>query len=133
MTAALIVGLVFGSIAALLHVYIFVMESIRWTLPATWKVFGLKSQQEAEITKPLALNQGFYNLFLAIGAAAGVIFLAVGRDGAGYALAFLALGSMLAASLVLLVSNPKLARSAVIQGATPLVAVVALVIACVTS
>jgi putative membrane protein len=129
MTAALIIGLVFGSIAALLHLYIFVLESFRWMRPSTWKTFGLKTQDEAETTRALALNQGFYNLFLAIGAGLGIGLLIAG-NGLGYAFAFLALGSMVAASLVLLISNPKLARSAAIQGTTPLIAVVALAIAC---
>ena len=48
------------------------MESLTWTRPATWKRFGLASQADAETTKPLAYNQGFYNLFLAIGAFIGI-------------------------------------------------------------
>lgn len=58
-------GLIFASLAALLHVYIFVMESLTWTSPRTRATFGL-SAQEAEATKELAFNQGFYNLFLVI-------------------------------------------------------------------
>jgi putative membrane protein len=40
--------------------------------------------------------------------------------------------SMLAAALVLVISNPKLARAALIQGVLPLIAVVALAILGVT-
>ena len=61
MTAAL----VFASLAAVLHVYIFVLESFQWTSPRTRATFGT-TQEEAETTKLLAFNQGFYNLFLAI-------------------------------------------------------------------
>ena len=61
----LIVAIVFAALAALLHVYIFVMESVLWTRPSIWKRFGLKSQEDAETIAPMALNQGFYNLFLA--------------------------------------------------------------------
>ncbi len=55
----------FSLLAALLHVYIWVLESFRWTEPATRKTFGT-SEADAEITRPMAYNQGFYNLFLAI-------------------------------------------------------------------
>ena len=60
-------------LAALIHVFFFYLESIVWSKPSTWKTFGLKTQEEAEITKGLALNQGFYNLFLAIGVIVGVV------------------------------------------------------------
>ena len=55
----------FSLLAALLHVYIWVLESFRWTEPSTRKTFGV-SEADAEMRKPLAYNQGFYNLFLAI-------------------------------------------------------------------
>ena len=58
-------GLVFAALAALLHVYIFTMESLTWTSPRTRATFGTTAE-EAETTKLLAFNQGFYNLFLAI-------------------------------------------------------------------
>jgi putative membrane protein len=134
MNLLLILGLVFGALAAILHVVIFVMESVLWTRPAIWKRFGLSSEEEAQTIRPMALNQGFYNLFLAVGAAVGVVLLAsTGGNGAGYALAFLSLGSMLAASLVLLISNPRLARAAATQGVAPLIAIVLLAIACISS
>jgi len=58
-------GLVFAALAALSHVYIFTMESLTWTSARTRATFGTTAQ-EAETTKLLAFNQGFYNLFLAI-------------------------------------------------------------------
>ena len=126
----LVIGVVFGALAGLFHIVIFTMESVLWTRPAVFKRFGLKSVDEAATTRSLALNQGFYNLFLAIGTAVGLILLATpSLRQAGYALAFISLGSMVAASLVLLISNPKLARAAATQGALPLLAVVALAIA----
>lgn len=56
---------VFAALAALLHVYIFVLESFRWTAPSTRRTFGTTAE-EAETTKLLAYNQGFYNLFLGV-------------------------------------------------------------------
>ncbi|HNA49853.1 MAG TPA: DUF1304 domain-containing protein [Mycobacterium sp.] len=123
-----IAALVFAGLAALLHVYIFVMESFTWTTPRTRAVFGT-SPEEAETTKLLAYNQGFYNLFLAIVTAIGIVALAQGHNGIGAALVFAGAGSMLAAAVVLLTASPDKARAALIQGAFPLIAVVLLVIA----
>ena len=67
----LVAACVFAALAALVHVYIFVLESLRWTEPATRRVFGT-TEEAAAITQPLAYNQGFYNLFLAIGTVAGI-------------------------------------------------------------
>ena len=120
-------GLVFAGLAALLHVYIFVLESFRWTSPRTRAVFGT-SAEEAQTTKELAYNQGFYNLFLAIVAAVGIAMMAVGHRSAGAALVFAGVGSMLAAAIVLIASSPDKARAAVTQGAFPLLAVVLLVL-----
>jgi putative membrane protein len=123
-----VVALVFAVLAALLHVYIFVMESLTWTTPRTRAVFGTTAE-EAETTKLLAFNQGFYNLFLAIVTAVGIASIAMGHKPIGAALVFAGVGSMLAAAVVLLASSPDKARAAVTQGAFPLIAVVLLAIA----
>ena len=125
-----VAALVFAALAALLHVYIFVMESLTWTTPRTRKVFGT-SAQEAETTKLLAFNQGFYNLFLAIVTAVGIAAIAMGHKQIGAALVFAGVGSMLAAAAVLLASSPDKARAAITQGTFPLIAVALLVIALV--
>ena len=121
-----ILATVFGSLAALLHVYIFVMESVQWSQPRIWKRFGVPDQATADATKPMAYNQGFYNLFLAIGAIIGIVlFWAAGArhagDAAGRALALFTLGSMVAAALVLLTTGMKYLRPALIQGTLPLI------------
>jgi putative membrane protein len=114
----------FALVAALLHVYIFTMESLTWTRPGTWKRFGVASQADAETTKPLAYNQGFYNLFLALGAFAGFAAVLFGQPAVGWTLIFSSCGSMLLASAVLALSGRKYLRAAATQGATPLLAVV---------
>ncbi len=121
-------GMVFAALAALLHVYIFVMESLTWTSPRTRATFGT-TQEEAETTKILAFNQGFYNLFLAIVTGVGIVAVGLGHKAIGAALIFAGVGSMLAAAAVLLASSPDKARAAVTQGAFPLIAVVLLVLA----
>jgi putative membrane protein len=120
-------GLIFVALAALLHVYIFVMESLTWTSPRTRATFGT-TPEEAETTRLLAFNQGFYNLFLAIVSGIGIAALATGRPGVGAALVFAGVGSMVAAAVVLLLSSPDKARAAITQGTFPLIAVVLLVI-----
>lgn len=125
----LVIGVIFGAIAALLHVVIFTFESVNWTKPATWKRFGVASQADAETLKPMALNQGFYNLFLTIGVIVGLLLLPhTALFNAGLMLILFACGSMLAASIVLVISQPKLLQAALTQGVLPLIAVIFLVI-----
>ncbi|MDQ1082869.1 MULTISPECIES: DUF1304 domain-containing protein [Microbacterium] len=121
-----LLALVFAGLAALLHVYIFVLESIRWTQPGTWKTFGVADQGTADATRPMAYNQGFYNLFLAIGAAIGIVLWIVNGfdDVAGRTLLVFSLGSMLAAALVLVTSGRRYLRPAAIQGTLPLIGLV---------
>ena len=94
-------GLIVAALAALLHVYIFVMESLTWTSPRTRAAFGT-TEKEAQTTKLLAFNQGFYNLFLAIVTVVGVAAVFSGATAVGVALVFAGVGSMLAAAVVLL-------------------------------
>lgn len=119
-----IASLVFALLAGLLHVFIFTMESVTWSRPETWKRFGVASQSDADTNKSMAFNQGFYNLFLAIGALAGIAFVAAGQSQIGWTLVFSSCGSMLLASLVLVSGGSKYLRPAAIQGTTPLLAVV---------
>jgi len=121
-----IIATIAAALAALLHVYIFVMESIQWTQPKVWRRFGVADQTAADTTKPMAYNQGFYNLFLAIGVVIGLVLFWAGDLGttaevAGRTLVLFSLGSMLAAALVLVTSGAKYLRPALIQGTLPLV------------
>jgi len=122
-----VTGLVFAALAAVLHVYIFVMESLTWTSARTRATFGTTSE-EAEATKELAYNQGFYNLFLAVVAIIGIVSIMLGHNAVGVALVLAGVGSMLAAALVLLLSSPDKARAALTQGVFPLLAVVFVVL-----
>ncbi|MCT7659623.1 DUF1304 domain-containing protein [Mycobacterium deserti] len=117
------VGLFFAVLAALLHVYIWVMESLTWTSARTRATFGT-SEEQAVATKELAFNQGFYNLFLAVVTLTGIVIAGTGRHGIGLALVFSGVGSMLAAAVVLVLSSPDKKRAAVTQGIFPLLAIV---------
>jgi putative membrane protein len=119
-------GLIFAGLAALLHVYIWVMESLTWTSARTRATFGI-TEEEALATKELAFNQGFYNLFLAIVTVVGIV---AGKEhhAVGLALMFAGTGSMLAAAVVLIASSPDKARAAITQGTLPLIAIVLLAV-----
>jgi len=124
-----ILATVFAALAALLHVYIFLMESVQWTQPRVWKRFGVPDQATADAIKPMAYNQGFYNLFLAVGTTIGLALFLVGGPGnavdaadvAGRTLVLFSLGSMVAAALVLISSGSKYLRAALVQGTLPLI------------
>src|SRR3978361_1715687 len=111
-----ILAAVFIGLTALLHVYIFVMESMQCRRPAIWKRFGLTSQADADTTAPLAYTQGFYNLFLAIGAVVALVLYFGPAHQAGFALGLFTMASILAAALVLLSTGRQRLRAACLQG-----------------
>ncbi len=124
------VALALAALAALLHVYIFVIESLQWEKPSTLKAFGMTAEQAA-VMKPLAYNQGFYNLFLAIEVAVGIGLVGSHR-GASVALVTFACASMVTAALVLVTSDGSKARGAAIQGTFPALALLGLLVWAVT-
>ncbi|MDL9939035.1 DUF1304 domain-containing protein [Gordonia sp. ABSL1-1] len=123
----LIAGLVFAGIAALIHVYIFYLESIAWTTPKAFAAFGT-TPEEAEATKPLAYNQGFYNLFLAISIGLGIILVAAGQQAVGSTLVLVGAGSMVAAGLVLVSSDRSMVSAALKQLVPPAIGCVLVVL-----
>ena len=92
--------LILGMIAAFLlppsHVFIFYIESFAWTTRAL-SVFGI-DRESAEVTKEMAFNQGFYNLFLAIEVFVGIAVYFLASPTVGLTLALFGVGSMLAAA-----------------------------------
>lgn len=120
-------GLALAGVAAAIHVYIFVMESLTWTSARTRATFGT-SREEAEATRELAFNQGFYNLFLAVLVVLGIVLYAADRQDVGLTLVVAGAGSMVAAGLVLILSSPSKARAALVQLVAPLLGVVGVVL-----
>ncbi|WP_431279020.1 DUF1304 domain-containing protein [Leifsonia poae] len=125
----IVLATVFVTLAAALHIGIFIMESVAWARPAIWKRFGVASQEAADTTRPMAYNQGFYNLFLAIGAIVGLILYGVGMHAAGLALILFTMASMVAAAIVLVTTGRGYVRAALIQGTLPLVGFVLMLLA----
>ena len=118
-----IAGLVIVALAALIHVYIFVLESMTWTSARTRAVFGTSPEQAAQ-TRQLAFNQGFYNLFLAIEVVAGIVAFGLGASATGIALVVAGAGSMVLAGVVLMASDATKTRAALIQMLPPLIGVI---------
>jgi putative membrane protein len=73
------------AIVAMLHAYFLVLEMFLWTKPAGRRAFGT-TQEQAEQSKVLAMNQGLYNGFLSAGLFWG---LSLGAAGHGVVIFFL--------------------------------------------
>jgi putative membrane protein len=54
------------AIVGLLHLGFAILEAFLWTTPTGRKIFR-QSEKDAETTRVLAMNQGLYNGFLALG------------------------------------------------------------------
>jgi putative membrane protein len=120
-----LVAQVFALIAALLHVSFFYVESIAFTRPASWKRFGVASQEAADTIRPMAFNQGFYNLFLAGGVVLGLALIAANWVAEGRAIVLFACACMALAGVVLLATDRAFVRAATLQAGPPLIAIVA--------
>lgn len=123
-----IAGLVLAGVAALVHVFIFYLESIAWTSERARTTFGTGTVEQAAAQKELAFNQGFYNLFLAVAVFLGIVLVLAGRQAVGATLVLTGAGSMVAAALVLLISSPDKASAALKQGVVPALGVIALAV-----
>jgi len=112
-------------LAALIHGWFFLMESVWFMRPRVWARFGLATQEQAAIVRSFAWNQGFYNLFLAIGVGVGLGLMARGNTVAGEAVTLFACGSMAAAGIMLFLYNHRFLGAALIQAVPPIVAIIA--------
>jgi putative membrane protein len=88
-----IVANIVVAVVALLHVYFLVLEMLLWDKPFGLRTFGM-TPEKAAATKPLAMNQGLYNGFLAAGLIWG---LALGP--AGFAIKVFFLACMIVAGI----------------------------------
>ena len=122
------VAVVAAIVAALLHVYIFALESVWFDRPEVWRRFRIASQSDAGVVRSFAFNQGFYNLFLAIGIAIGLGLAATGQADAGRAIVAFACASMVGAGVVLAAHDRAMIRAAAIQVTPGLVAIIAIVL-----
>jgi putative membrane protein len=123
-----LVVIVLATLAALIHVWFFVMESVWFEQERVWRRFGLTSPEDAAIVRSFAFNQGFYNLFLAVGVGLGLALAATGDPHGGRLVVAFATGSMVAAGVVLFVHNPRFLQAAAIQVLPALAALLAILL-----
>ncbi|PJM72869.1 hypothetical protein CS006_06315 [Bifidobacterium primatium] len=127
----LVASCVFAVLAGLLHGLIFVLESFRWTDPRTMRTFSIVSSQEAEATREMAYNQGFYNLFLGVMALVGAVLVFAGQYVVGVTLMVAGTVSMALAALVLFTGSPDKRGAAVKQALFPVVSLALLLVSAV--
>jgi putative membrane protein len=72
----------------------------------------------------MAFNQGFYNLFLAIGILVGLLMIGSGSANTGRPIVLFACACMVGAGTVLVLSNRSFLPAAALQAAPPLLAIV---------
>jgi len=114
----------FALLAAVLHVLVFCMESVWFMQPRVHKRFGAATTADAEACRLFAFNQGFYNLFLAIGIFVGLGLIHLrGNIIVGQTLVLFNCACMLGAAVVLFFSAGRpMLRAAAIQGIFPILA-----------
>ena len=113
----LVAAQIVAALAALLHIIFFLFESVFWSRPKVYARFGISSQAEADTIRPMAYNQGFYNLALALGVIVG-IFLLEGHSGvfvAGKTLVIFGTACMVVAGIVLASTGRSYRSAAAIQ------------------
>lgn len=120
-----LVAQVAALLAAAIHVWFFVLESLLFSRPGVAARFGLRSDEQIAAVRPMAFNQGFYNLFLAAGIVVGILLIANGQEPAGRAIVLYACACMVGAGVVLLATNRRFLAAAAVQAGPPLVAIVA--------
>jgi putative membrane protein len=111
-------------LAGLGHVVAFVLESFLFDRPQVQR-FLLGRTESAPGVRLWTFNQGFYNLFLAVGAFVGVALWLADRATVGQTLIVFCCGAMALAGLVLYISDRRLWRGAISQSLPPAVAVIA--------
>jgi putative membrane protein len=119
-----IIGSILIAAAAVVHLGFFAMESVLWSTPSVWRRFRIANQRDAETVRPMAYNQGFYNLFLAGGAAVGLVLYWTTLRDVGFGLVFFTSVCMVLAALVLLTTSGTYWRPALLQGLLPLAGII---------
>lgn len=124
---------VFAIITVLVHILVFVFESLLWLNPLVHERALSKLNaptevgfyEQAQILDVLFFNQGFYNLFVALGGITGLVLYRIGRQREGMALVCNMCLFAFGASVVLASTSVAYIGSGV-QGLPPLLALLGL-------
>jgi putative membrane protein len=110
-----VVSQVFALIAAVVHLFVWPLESFLYGRHAWVREFLTGSTSDAPEVRLWRFNVGFYNLFLALGMIAGFVAVHLGHETAGRTLVLYLAAFMVAGGITLFVSAPKLWRGALGQ------------------
>ena len=116
-----------AAISGVIHVLFFVMESVLWLRPSVYEAFEVQSLADAEVLDVYVKNQGYYNLFLAMGVFAGVA-LAGKWPTVGKTLVFYTSAFMIAAAIVLFFTIPEMIIGVFVQGLMPAITIATLLL-----
>jgi putative membrane protein len=116
--------------AATLHVAFFVLESILFRLPVGRRVFGVRPEADSAPLRLFAVNQGLYNLGLAIVVFVGIVLVVLDASSPiGVAVVVAGCSVMALAGAALAATAPRRTLPiAAAQGIPPLIAIVALLV-----
>lgn len=130
MTTLTLIGLVLAGMAATLHVAFFVLESILFRLPIGRRVFGVRPDTDSAPLRLFAVNQGLYNLGLAIVVFVGIVVVVLDASSpVGVAVVVAGCSVMALAGAALAATAPRRTLPiAAAQGLPPLIAIVALLV-----
>ncbi|MFI6846446.1 DUF1304 domain-containing protein [Kitasatospora sp. NBC_00085] len=118
------VSQLFALLAAAIHVIVWPLESFLYGHPRV-RYLLTGSTADAPEVRLWRFNVGFYNLFLALGLAAGVTALHTRHETAGRAVVVYVSAFMIAGGITLFVSEPRLWRGALGQAVPPAVVLIA--------
>jgi putative membrane protein len=119
-----IVASVLVTLAAVVHLAVFGAQTVAWSSPTVWRRYGIGSQEDAEVTRPLAYTQGFHNLFLAAGAVVGLVLYWTTLRHVGFGLIFFTCTCMALAAVVQLTVGGRSPTGALLQGLPPVAGLV---------
>ena len=117
--------------AAIVHVTFFVLESVLFSLPAGRRVFGVRAENDSAPLRLFAINQGVYNLALAIVVIVGIVLVTIDPVAlTGTAVIVAGCSVMTVAGAALALTAPRrTVPIALTQGIPPLIAIVAVLAA----
>lgn len=114
-----------ATLSGLIHVLFFYMESIAWLEPNIYEAFQVATLADAEVLNVYVKNQGYYNLFLALGMFVGLATLARSQVVAKTLIGYIS-AVMFGAAVVLLLTIPEMIVGVCLQGIPAAITLVAL-------
>lgn len=130
MSALTVTGLVVASMASLLHMVFFVLESVLFRTPGVRRLFGVRPDADSAPLRLFAVNQGLYNLALAVAVLVGVVVaIAAPVSNLGVIVVLTGCAVMVVAGIALAVTAPRRTLPiALAQGGLPALAIIALLV-----